>query len=584
MPKEDKATLDNASEFGKDFITITSQSAARTAIGFSYGDLEELEAGTSTVSNRVWSPKTIADYVKAGDTTNLNEAKTYTDTEISNAKTVVNVKDFGAVGDGTTNDEVAVRTALESIRDAGGGKLIFPRGTYFINSAVQVFSNTVIEGNGATFIKKVGQGSTMIFAILGGPGYGVGGKNITFRDLNFKGDFTTGRQIGLVGANHADNILVENCVFDEAHKQGHILDLQGCRYVTVRDCIFYGQDVVNSVDVTKECIQADNSTYLGTSAQEDRSAYDGLPCKYITLESCKFLPKEVAGVAYPAPIPFGSHWALEKPHENLSFINNTVIDSGISTETGSYRGILHFAHAKNIKVTGNHFESTSTDFSPSIFRNIPLTWTINPEEAGTATESTKQLNPPLQCSNIIISGNTFKGFTNSSQTMLDIDGAYTSSRVEYVNISNNIFIDNVGESSQGGLCVECYDINYLTVSNNISNNSRDIAAFGRASYVTVVGNSLMQDSKTGSGGILVGGVTKNVQVSSNNIKSKSYGIQIANSAESVNVSSNFIENETNASIYVPSDNTTGKILIANNQIKTAGTYGSNVTAVNNMIY
>ena len=42
-----------------------------------------------------------------------------------------NVKDFGAVGDGVTDDSEAVQSALNSVRDNGGGTVVFPRATYY---------------------------------------------------------------------------------------------------------------------------------------------------------------------------------------------------------------------------------------------------------------------------------------------------------------------------------------------------------------------------------------------------------------------------------------------------------------------
>ena len=40
-----------------------------------------------------------------------------------------NVKDFGATGDGTTDDTVAIQLAL----DSGAGTIVFPDGTYLVN-------------------------------------------------------------------------------------------------------------------------------------------------------------------------------------------------------------------------------------------------------------------------------------------------------------------------------------------------------------------------------------------------------------------------------------------------------------------
>lgn len=80
-----------------------------------------------------------------------------TRTAQSKLRDVVSVKDFGAVGDGTTNDATAIQAALNYVRDAGG-TLIFPdAATYKCNSALTLLRSTtngpeqyVIEGNGST--------------------------------------------------------------------------------------------------------------------------------------------------------------------------------------------------------------------------------------------------------------------------------------------------------------------------------------------------------------------------------------------------------------------------------------------------
>jgi parallel beta-helix repeat protein len=48
---------------------------------------------------------------------------------------VVNVKTFGAVGDGATNDTKAFSAALKSLADAGGGTCLVPKGTYLISAS-----------------------------------------------------------------------------------------------------------------------------------------------------------------------------------------------------------------------------------------------------------------------------------------------------------------------------------------------------------------------------------------------------------------------------------------------------------------
>lgn len=53
----------------------------------------------------------------------------------------VSVKDFGAVGDGVTDDGPAINTAITSLNTAGGGVLWFPEGVYNIDTAIVLKSN-----------------------------------------------------------------------------------------------------------------------------------------------------------------------------------------------------------------------------------------------------------------------------------------------------------------------------------------------------------------------------------------------------------------------------------------------------------
>src|SRR5437868_7588468 len=48
---------------------------------------------------------------------------------------VANIKDFGATGDGRTNDTDAIRAAYDSL-GANGGTIVFPAGTYRFNLTI----------------------------------------------------------------------------------------------------------------------------------------------------------------------------------------------------------------------------------------------------------------------------------------------------------------------------------------------------------------------------------------------------------------------------------------------------------------
>ena len=61
----------------------------------------------------------------------------------------ISVKDFGAKGDGVTNDTTACQNAWNAVKALGGGVLYFPNGTYLCNIVGLGSDNVSIQGAGA---------------------------------------------------------------------------------------------------------------------------------------------------------------------------------------------------------------------------------------------------------------------------------------------------------------------------------------------------------------------------------------------------------------------------------------------------
>mgnify|MGYP003423452456 FL=1 len=90
----------------------------------------------------------------------------------------ISVKDFGAVGDGVTDDRAAVQEAIQAVSATGGGLVYFPAGTYLMVS--QIFpagglawalsiasSNIKLVGDGAASIIKTSAANSAILHING---------------------------------------------------------------------------------------------------------------------------------------------------------------------------------------------------------------------------------------------------------------------------------------------------------------------------------------------------------------------------------------------------------------------------------
>lgn len=56
------------------------------------------------------------------------------------------VTDYGAVGDGTTDNTAAFQAALNAARNAGGGTVFVPRGNYLIAGSITIGSYVTLEG------------------------------------------------------------------------------------------------------------------------------------------------------------------------------------------------------------------------------------------------------------------------------------------------------------------------------------------------------------------------------------------------------------------------------------------------------
>jgi hypothetical protein len=56
-----------------------------------------------------------------------------------------NVKTYGAIGDGATNDAAAIQDAVDACVAAGGGTVQFPRGIYRVNTGIAVRASEVVN-------------------------------------------------------------------------------------------------------------------------------------------------------------------------------------------------------------------------------------------------------------------------------------------------------------------------------------------------------------------------------------------------------------------------------------------------------
>jgi len=78
-----------------------------------------------------------------------------------------NVKDYGAKGDGATDDTVAINFCLTACGNAGGGTVYIPSGTYMIISTrIQIQSNTTVIMTDTTILSQIACARADMYGIV----------------------------------------------------------------------------------------------------------------------------------------------------------------------------------------------------------------------------------------------------------------------------------------------------------------------------------------------------------------------------------------------------------------------------------
>lgn len=164
------------------------------------------------------------------------------------AKEHVSVKDFGAVGDGTTNDTAAIQAAI----NAANG-IFFPSGIYLVNDQINLKSDLLMFGEGGA--KIVLQAGVTPYVLRGDAT-----NNVTIHDLEIEGNGASG--FSTVYITNSTNVTVDNCKITKSGSTA--LYFVGCLFAKVENCtlsnnFYYGlefRDCVGCKAIANQC--ADN--------------------------------------------------------------------------------------------------------------------------------------------------------------------------------------------------------------------------------------------------------------------------------------------------------------------------------------
>jgi len=166
-----------------------------------------------------------------------------------------NVRDYGAVGDGTTDDTISLQATINAANAAGGGVVFIPKGTYLTTGIIVSSNNIKIEGQGRTSIIKH---STTTIALMITTCSGI-----TLSDFAVVCTGGSGTQSAIY-CNVLTNSIINRLYIDSPGYDGIQL-LSNCVGVTVTDNVVIGcgDDGINigaqPSNPTRNCTVSNNT-------------------------------------------------------------------------------------------------------------------------------------------------------------------------------------------------------------------------------------------------------------------------------------------------------------------------------------
>ena len=167
-------------------------------------------------------------------------------TTASKLQESVSVKDFGAVGDGSTDDTAAIQAAINAV-SSSGGSLYFTPGTYKHATQLVFKNNIQYIGSGYQSTQLLYTG-TSDGVVIQNPINSSTVANIYIKGIKFKGANITSLRGNLFDTG-SSLVVLDQCFFDSS-AVGLILDQS--ELWSIRDCYFLGTSagvwIINGTD------------------------------------------------------------------------------------------------------------------------------------------------------------------------------------------------------------------------------------------------------------------------------------------------------------------------------------------------
>ncbi|MCW2904938.1 MAG: hypothetical protein JWO67_7203 [Streptosporangiaceae bacterium] len=241
---------------------------------------------------------------------------------------MIDVRDYGAVGDGVTDDRAAIQAALDI-----GGWVYVPPGVYAIASGpLRIYSHTRLTLDPQATILRAYGGGMLINgdAAQNYGGYGGHGHILIEGgtwDVNATAAIPPG---GGLGFGHCEDITIRDVTILNV-PDTHALEINSARTVLIDNCTFKGFVDASGTRGFSEAIQIDAAISTGTFG--GFGPYDQTVCDGVEVRSCRFGGSGTPGTrAWPRGV--GTHTAPTTRHRNIK-VTDCIFD-GVDTAVRAY--------------------------------------------------------------------------------------------------------------------------------------------------------------------------------------------------------------------------------------------------------
>lgn len=507
----------------------------------------------------------------------------YFDTDSMKTVTYNVVDDFGADNTGNAMTEKQIQQALDTAQENSQQgvftKVVIPKGTYLLSSALVVYSDTWIYCDEGVEIKRCVSRGPMLMCDNNGIGGYEGVKNVIVEGGIWNGNtdqWPNAADFSNIRFAHCRNILLKD-MHVKNNENGHHVEIGGAADVTIEGCTFTGYTGYRK----KEAIQLDcmnnSRVFAGYAPFDDTSCENVVIKNNLFSGICRGLGSHSAtlGIYYTDIVIEGNVFEnlddmaiIMYNYKNCTITNNTITNcaSGIEFKAMSSLPNNNF-NPPVVKSMEELVDGIDDDANSVISSN---TISVSGDDEYGLTSGIRLTGYEIKDNGVIPDYNYCVAGVKIVENRIESNGTtITLNDAENCSIESNILVtkqDGVNYKEKNGINLnEC---NGIKITDNfISGSARNGASVTDSSGNTIENNTI---ENVGMNGINIYNGSENNVVSSNSVNSaKKHGVAVSANSSAV-IKSNSISKAGDTGILIYNGS---KGECSGNEVKKAVSHG-----------